>query len=87
LPVGGDTLAAAAVQDTLARAQAAAGQQDAAIELLAQQFGAPVVNDPLVKPLIPPATLQLDPDWDGLRQAPGFRGLIGTSGADPLTRP
>jgi TolB-like protein len=87
LPVGGDTLAAAAVQDTLARVQAAAGQQDAAIELLAQQLSAPVVNDPLVKPLITRATLQLDPDWDGLRQAPGFRGLIGTSGADQVTRP
>ena len=76
LPAGGDVLTAAAVQDTLARVQAAAGQQDAAVEALTRQLGVPVANDPLAKPQITRATLRLDPDWDGLRQDPRFRKLV-----------
>ena len=57
-------------EDTLARIQAQLGEKDAAItalqHLLVTSYSAPVVT---------PALLRLDPDWDNLRGDPRFQKL------------
>jgi TolB-like protein len=57
-------------EDTLARIQAQVGEKDAAItalqHLLVTSYSAPVVT---------PALLRLDPDWDNLRDDPRFQKL------------
>ena len=76
VPAGGDVVTQDTVQYTLARLQAAAGDRDGAVKTLQGLLAGPTLADSEYAPLLTPATLRLNPEWDGLRQHPGFARLV-----------
>jgi TolB-like protein/Tfp pilus assembly protein PilF len=79
VPAGGDALSLAAAQYTRARLQAAAGDRDGAFETLQALLAGPTLSDSEFDPLLSPATLRLNPEWEALRQDPRFAKLLGSN--------
>ncbi|WP_029920117.1 hypothetical protein [Nevskia soli] len=76
VPPGGDALTLATTQYTLARLQAAAGDRDGAFKTLGGLLSGPTLSDSEFDPLLTPASLRLNPEWDGLRQDARFGKLV-----------
>ncbi len=73
---GKDTLLVPAVEEILAQLEARFGDENGALERLAQLLKKNYHSWAYISPLTP-ALLRLDPIWDSLRHHPQFQALLG----------